>query len=84
MLARQRVLIQQLREEAAEPPSRYRSDAPPAYDDVINKPEDYPIYHAHAQGEIIFSSAYYLYSVSVTSKTFHYLVYNSVVHSVSN
>ena len=55
MLARQRVFIQQLREEAAEPPSRYRSDAPPAYDDVINKPEDYPIYHAHAQGEKKFS-----------------------------
>ena len=36
---------------APERPSRYRSNAPPAYDDVINKPQDYPIYHADAQGE---------------------------------
>ncbi|CAB3986965.1 Hypothetical predicted protein [Paramuricea clavata] len=48
LLVRQRMSIQQLREEAAVPPSRYGSDAPPAYDDVINKPEDYPIYHAQA------------------------------------
>ena len=63
MLIRQRMSIQQLREEAAVPPSRYGSDAPPAYDDVINKPEDYPIYHAQGEGQffvlhLIFSSVF--------------------------
>lgn len=53
LVARQRMLIQQLQSEAAHPPSRYQSDAPPAYDDVINKPEDYPIYHAQGKRKLV-------------------------------
>ena len=26
-------------------PSNYRPDDPPDYDDVINKPDEYPVYH---------------------------------------
>ena len=52
LLARQQMLIQQLRSEVPEPPSAYRSDAPPAYDDVINKPEDYPIYQAQGKRKL--------------------------------
>lgn len=44
-------------QETINVPSRYRSDlcsnAPPAYDDVINKPEDYPTYHAQGKRKFI-------------------------------
>lgn len=36
--------IQQQEAQVAQP-SHYRPDAPPAYDDVINKPDEYPVYH---------------------------------------
>lgn len=48
VLARE-MIIQRLNTATA-PPSNYHSDAPPAYDDVINKPEDYPVYQAQGEG----------------------------------
>ena len=62
ILTRQRMLIEQLRqEESATQPSRYHPDAPPAYDDVINKPEDYPIYEGKRNSRFYFVSCLSLF-----------------------
>lgn len=45
ILARNLNLVQLQIQREEERPSNYRPDAPPAYDDVINKPDDYPIYY---------------------------------------
>ena len=68
---------QQNSEETVNRPSRYRSDlcskAPPSYDDVINNPEDYPIYQA--QGKRTFIALHLLLSFRYENKKLNHLPY---------
>lgn len=45
VLTRNLQVLQVHTQQEEEQPSNYSRDSPPAYDDVINQPDDYPVYH---------------------------------------